>query len=752
MRVIQAAQVAVGNATIHFDKLYSYEIPQHLISLVHIGSMVLVPFGQGNRCRMGIVLGLEQQPEGKRLKQLLDAAPEQACLTPELLKIVSFLKERTFCTWYDAVKTIIPYGAQYKPVQQNGEYRLQKQIIRHTETEYTLLAPLPEKPKPSEKQRAAQAALQSGPQVLRRLEEQGISRAVLENMVKKGYLSKREVDRTSDLFSAQPVKTDFSLSPQQQQVFDGISKHLTEKKAYAALLHGVTASGKTVVFIRLIQETLRLGRQALVLVPEIGLTPQMVKHLTAVFGNDVAIQHSALSHTERLIQWNDIQNGRANIVVGTRSAVFAPLNNIGLIIVDEEHERTYHSESSPRYHAHEIAKLRAASHNAVLLLASATPSVESYYAAQNHRYELYQMTQRFSNRPLPKVELVNMRQEMMEGNPTELSNRLRAEIAENLARGEQTILLLNRRGYQTVAMCTECKEVVKCGSCSVPMVYHKAQEKLLCHYCGKTISPPPEVCPICGGTLRYTGFGTQKIEEELEKAFPQARVLRMDQDTTSRKDAHETLFRKFSQGKYDILIGTQMVAKGLDFPKVSLVGVLGIDQMLFAQGYKANETVFSLITQVVGRSGRAELPGRALIQTIDPDNPVLQLAAKQDYPQFFEQEIHFRKLNLYPPFCGVCMVLFTGSKELSVLQAAAGFSELVAKNAQKHADIPLRVLGPAPLQVAMVNDHYRYKLTIKCKPTRQFRDLMRVALEQYAQEGLAQKATVALDMHSDADL
>ncbi len=752
MRVIQTAQVAVGNATIHFDKLYSYEIPQRLISLVHIGSMVLVPFGQGNRCRMGIVLELQQQEESKGLKQLLDAAPEQARLTPELLQIVEFLKERTFCTWYDAVKTIIPYGAQYKPVQQEGTYRLQKQIVRHTETEYTLVCTLPQKPKPTEKQRAAEKILQNGPQRLRYLEEQGISKAVLENLVKRGNLSKREVDRTIESTSNDPVKSDFMLSSHQQQVFDGLVNRLESKTACAALLHGVTASGKTVVFIRLIQETLRLGRQALVLVPEIGLTPQMVKQLRAAFGNDVAIQHSALSHTERLLQWNEIQKGKANIVVGTRSAVFAPLSNIGLIIIDEEHERTYHSESSPRYHAHEIAKLRAASHNALLLLASATPSVESYYAAKNGRYELYELTERFSNRPLPSVELVNMRQELMEGNPTELSNRMRVEIAENLKRGEQTILLLNRRGYQTVAMCTECKEVVKCGSCSVPMVYHKAQEKLLCHYCGKVVSPPPQVCPVCGGALRYTGFGTQKIEEELEKAFPQAKILRMDQDTTAKKDAHEMLFRKFSQDNYDILLGTQMVAKGLDFPKVSLVGVLGIDQMLFAQGYRANETVFSLVTQVVGRSGRAQLPGRALIQTIDPDNHVLQLASRQDYPAFYEQEIRFRKLNLYPPFCGVCMVLFTGGKEQSVVQAAVRFSELIALAAQKQTAIPLRVLGPAPLQVAMVNHHYRYKLTIKCKPVRQFRDLMRNVLEMYAKEGLPQKATVALDMHSDADL
>ncbi len=750
--MVQTAQIAVNDANIHFDKLYSYKIPSHLAALAHIGSMVLVPFGKGNRFRMGIILQLSQQEENPKIKEVQDIAPEQARLTPELLQIVHFLKDRTFCTWYDAVKTIIPYGAQYKPTIIDGKACLKKQIIKHTETQYTLLHPLPNKPKPSQKQKLAETLLSNGSKTISTLTEKGLTRSVLDNLVKKGVLSKQEVDKTlHDVSAGLNFSQEIFLSQQQQKVFEGLKNHLNGQPA-TALLHGITASGKTIVFIKLIEETLKQGKQALVLVPEIGLTPQMIQRLTAIFGNAVAVQHSALNHTERLLQWIDIQKGNAKIVVGTRSAVFAPLEKIGLIIIDEEHERTYHSESSPRYSAHEIAKLRALSHKALLLLSSATPSIESYFAAQNGKYHLYELTQRYSNQLLPTVEMVDMRQELMQGNSSQLSNRLRVELAQNLKNHQQSILLLNRRGYQTVAMCSDCGEVLKCTACSVPMVYHKADQKLLCHYCGKTIQPVPQTCPVCQGKLRYTGFGTQKIEEELVETFPHARILRMDQDSTMKKESHKILFDKFAKGEYDILLGTQMVAKGLDFPRVSLVGVLGIDQMLFGQGYRAYEIVFSLVTQVIGRSGRSDLPGRALIQTVDPRNSILQLAAKQDYKTFYNQEIAFRKLNLYPPFCGVCMVLFTGSKEQAVLQAAVKFSEILAKTAAFRPDLPLRVLGPAPLNIAMVNHSYRYKLTIKCKPNKEFRELMRQVLEQYAKQGLPAKATVVLDMHSDADL
>ena len=746
--------VAVSNATFHFDKLYTYAVMPDQQNAVKLGSMVLVPFGRGSRARMGVVLACDAEPESAKLKYLFDVAPASACLTPELLRLVHFLKERTFCTYYEAVKAVIPYGAQYKPaVAADGVTPvLQKQLTRHTENSYRLVGGLPPKPKPTAKQLAAVALLGGGPRTLNELEDKGISRAVLDNLCAKGVLECSKVNKSIDLYSSIPLKNEpIALTQEQQAAYDALLPKLEDDAPHSALLYGVTGSGKTLVFLKLIARCLEQGRRALVLVPEISLTPQMILRLKSQFGRRVAVQHSALNHTERLLQWQMIQDGGADIVVGTRSAIFSPLENIGLIIIDEEQEHTYRSESAPRYSAHEVARQRTAENGALLLLASATPSTESFYAAQHGRTQLVRLTQRYGGNPLPTVQIVDMRAELAAGNPREISLSLEDAIRRNLDAGKQTILLLNRRGYQTMAQCEDCREVLKCTKCSVPMVYHKAAHKVLCHYCGSQMEPPT-VCPACGGKLQYRGFGTQKAEEELAKLFPDARVLRMDQDSTAAKDAHEKLLARFANHEYDIMVGTQMVAKGLDFEDVTLVGVLGIDSLLFAQGFRAYENVFSLITQVVGRSGRAKDPGFAIIQTTDPDNPVLNLAAAQDYDAFFEQEIAYRKLGLYPPFCGLCVIGFAGAKEIEVARAAARFAALLGQQAAKQPDLPLRVLGPTPGSIEKINDTYRYKLTIKCRNDRRFRDLVRSTLERYEQEKLPSKATVAVDLHSDGDI
>ena len=746
--------VAVSNATFHFDKLYTYAVMPDQQNAVKLGSMVLVPFGRGSRARMGVVLACDAEPESAKLKYLFDVAPASACLTPELLRLVHFLKERTFCTYYEAVKAVIPYGAQYKPaVAADGVTPvLQKQLTRHTENSYRLVGGLPPKPKPTAKQLAAVALLGGGPRTLNELEDKGISRAVLDNLCAKGVLECSKVNKSIDLYSSIPLKNEpITLTQEQQAAYDALLPKLEDDAPHSALLYGVTGSGKTLVFLKLIARCLEQGRRALVLVPEISLTPQMILRLKSQFGRRVAVQHSALNHTERLLQWQMIQDGGADIVVGTRSAIFSPLENIGLIIIDEEQEHTYRSESAPRYSAHEVARQRAAESGALLLLASATPSTESFYAAQHGRTQLVRLTQRYGGNPLPTVQIVDMRAELAAGNPREISLSLEDAIRRNLDAGKQTILLLHRRGYQTMAQCEDCREVLKCTKCSVPMVYHKAAHKVLCHYCGSQMEPPT-VCPACGGKLQYRGFGTQKAEEELAKLFPDARVLRMDQDSTAAKDAHEKLLARFANHEYDIMVGTQMVAKGLDFEDVTLVGVLGIDSLLFAQGFRAYENVFSLIPQVVGRSGRARDPGFAIIQTTDPDNPVLNLAAAQDYDAFFEQEIAYRKLGLYPPFCGLCVIGFAGAKEIEVARAAARFAALLGQQAAKQPDLPLRVLGPTPGSIEKINDTYRYKLTIKCRNDRRFRDLVRSTLERYEQEKLPSKATVAVDLHSDGDI
>ena len=747
--------VAVSNATFHFDKLYTYAVMPDQQDTVRLGSMVLVPFGRGSRARMGVVLACDAEPESAKLKFLFDVAPASACLTPELLRLVHFLKERTFCTYYEAVKAVIPYGAQYKPtVAEDGVTPvLQKQLVRHTENAYKLVGTLPPKPRPTAKQLAAVALLAGGERTLSALEEKGISRAVLDNLCAKGVLECSKVNKSIDLYSSIPLKNEpILLTEEQQAAYDALLPGLEDAAPHSALLYGVTGSGKTLVFLKLIEHCLQMGRRALVLVPEISLTPQMILRLKSQFGKRVAVQHSALNHTERLLQWQMIQDGGADIVVGTRSAIFSPLENIGLVIIDEEQEHTYRSESAPRYSAHEVARQRAAENGALLLLASATPSTESYYAAQHGRTQLVRLTKRYGGNPLPKVQIVDMRAELASGNPREISLAMEDAIRHNLEAGKQTILLLNRRGYQTVAQCEDCREVLKCQKCSVPMVYHKSAHKLLCHYCGSQLDPPPARCPACGGKLQYRGFGTQKAEEELAKLFPEARILRMDQDTTAAKDAHEKLLAKFDRHEYDIMVGTQMVAKGLDFEDVTLVGVLGIDSLLFAQGFRAYETVFSLVTQVVGRSGRAKDPGFAIIQTTDPDNPVLNLAAAQDYDAFFEQEIAYRKLGLYPPFCGLCVVGFAGPKESEVARASARFAALLGRQAAKQPDLPLRVLGPTPGSIEKINDSYRYKLTVKCRNDRRFRDLIRETLTLYEQEKLPGKATVVVDLHSDGDI
>mgnify|MGYP002239414800 CR=1 FL=1 len=747
--------VAVSNATFHFDKLYTYAVMPDQQDTVRLGSMVLVPFGRGSRARMGVVLACDAEPESAKLKFLFDVAPASACLTPELLRLVRFLKERTFCTYYEAVKAVIPYGAQYKPtVAEDGVTPvLQKQLVRHTENAYKLVGTLPPKPRPTAKQLAAVALLAGGERTLSALEEKGISRSVLDNLCAKGVLECSKVNKSIDLYSSIPLKNEpILLTEEQQAAYDALLPGLEDAAPHSALLYGVTGSGKTLVFLKLIEHCLQMGRRALVLVPEISLTPQMILRLKSQFGKRVAVQHSALNHTERLLQWQMIQDGGADIVVGTRSAIFSPLENIGLVIIDEEQEHTYRSESAPRYSAHEVARQRAAENGALLLLASATPSTESYYAAQHGRTQLVRLTKRYGGNPLPKVQIVDMRAELASGNPREISLAMEDAIWHNLEAGKQTILLLNRRGYQTVAQCEDCREVLKCQKCSVPMVYHKSAHKLLCHYCGSQLDPPPARCPACGGKLQYRGFGTQKAEEELAKLFPEARILRMDQDTTAAKDAHEKLLAKFARHEYDIMVGTQMVAKGLDFEDVTLVGVLGIDSLLFAQGFRAYETVFSLVTQVVGRSGRAKDPGFAIIQTTDPDNPVLNLAAAQDYDAFFEQEIAYRKLGLYPPFCGLCVVGFAGPKESEVARASARFAALLGRQAAKQPDLPLRVLGPTPGSIEKINDSYRYKLTVKCRNDRRFRNLIRETLTLYEQEKLPGKATVVVDLHSDGDI
>lgn len=458
------------------------------------------------------------------------------------------------------------------------------------------------------------------------------------------------------------------------------------------------------------------------LIPEISLTPQMVDKFQSLFGDMVSVMHSNLSLSRRLNEYKRVKSGRAKIVVGTRSAVFAPLENIGLIIMDEEGERTYKSESSPRYNAKDIAKKRCVTHNAVLLMASATPSIESYYYAKTNRYKLFTMKRRYTGDRLPHVEILDLAAEGFYGSSSTFTEKLVEEININLERGEQSILLLNRRGYYTFISCCDCKEPVVCPNCSVPLTYHKVNNKLICHYCGHT-QDMINVCPKCGKNhLKLTGIGTQKVEDEIASLFPDARILRMDADTTYSRYAYEKNFKAFEKGEYDIMLGTQMIAKGLDFPNVTLVGVVSIDKALFSGDFRSYERTFSLITQVVGRCGRGEKQGRAFIQTYVPDHYVINLAAEQNYIGFYEQESAMRKALIYPPFCDTCLIEFASEYESAADNASKAFVDMMRqKIADENIKLPLRVLGPAKCTYERINGKYRYRIVMKCRNNKEFR-------------------------------
>lgn len=560
----------------------------------------------------------------------------------------------------------------------------------------------------------------------------GVTEAVVKALLNKGVVELYEKEVFRKPYEDRPVSAaPIVLTEEQNSAFSGLKKTM-ENQGGTALLYGVTGSGKTQVYLKLIDEILPTGKGVIVMVPEISLTPQTLNHFYSRYGNTVSVFHSGLSAGERLDEWKRVKNGEAQIVVGTRSAVFAPFSSIGLIIMDEEQEHTYQSEQSPRYHARDIARFRCAQHKALLLLASATPSMESYTAAQNGRYDYYELSTRYGTAELPEVNVVDMKKERRNGNVSQISVPLHAALNANLAEGKQSILLLNRRGYHTYASCNACGSVVTCPNCSISLTYHTANRRLMCHYCGYSI-PFTTVCTECGADdVRYSGMGTQRVEEELEHLFPTARILRMDTDTTMQKNAYDEKLTAFKEGKYDIMIGTQMVAKGLDFENVTLVGVLNADKELYNDDYKSMERTFDLITQVVGRSGRGRFPGKAIIQTMNPENDIIRLAAKQDYESFYQTEIRLRKAMVYPPFCTLCFVSFQGQHPEQVQAAAERFMTVLQQLVQtKYENVTLTAMGPMADRIFKANGKYRFRVLIKCKNNRQFRACLSEALMQF---------------------
>lgn len=579
----------------------------------------------------------------------------------------------------------------------------------------------------------------------------GISESALRGMVRKGILEQSSIEtlRVPDYSMIEQIPASV-LSNEQEQAYQGIRQLLDSGKPEAALLFGVTGSGKTQIYLKLIDDVLAQGRSAIMLVPEIGLTPQFIRLFVGRFGDTVSVLHSALSAGERYDSWKKIRSGRARVVIGTRSAVFAPVRDLGLIVLDEEQDSAYKSEQSPRYHARDVAKRRVQQENAVLVLGSATPSIESYYGAQQGRYPMFTLRERYQGAALPQVTIADIRGESRAGWTYTIGQTLYEALQENLERGEQSILFLNRRGNSRVIGCSMCGWVPECPSCSTTLTYHSVSGRAMCHFCGASIEISG-LCPVCYSPHLFTECpGTQKVEEELHTILPKARVLRMDADTTSKKGSHHHLLEIFAKGRADILLGTQMVAKGLDFDHVTLVGVLDADQSLFAQDYRAKERTFSLITQVVGRAGRRGKQGRAIIQTYNPDHPVLLCAARQDYEQFYADEIESRQALLMPPVEQMLMLTGTGENESDVLAALLRLKQRILSLMEgQFSDFHYPVLGPSPASVVRVMGRYRYHLILRCPDNKRRRQLISGVLIEFSKDNKNRGVSLFADLNPD---
>lgn len=731
------ATVAVENTFFSGASDYDYYIPDNLKDEITLGSLVRVPFGRGNVIRKGIVVSIYSAMNSE-LKEIVGVDKKQQPLSKEMVELSLWMKERYFCTTYDCLKQMLPRG-----LGKIGDKNIKMVRLCENETSVKKLTP--------KQQTVLNLLYDVGAAQLNEIcEFCSVGKSVVDNLVKYGvceYYEKEIYRNPYSNITSNCKKEEIILSNAQQKAFDTYNAML-HSKGGTGLLFGVTGSGKTQVYLRLIDEAVAMDRDVIVLVPEISLTPQMLSIFHKRYGKQVAVFHSGLSLGERNDEYKRALRGDAKIVIGTRSAVFAPLQNIGLIIMDEEQEHTYKSERTPRYQTREIAKFRSKYNNALFLMTSATPSVESYSAALSGKYTLCEMTERYGDSKLPKVITVDMKQEIKNGNKSPISETLREMIKENLERKKQTILLINRRGYNTFIACNSCGHVITCPNCSISLTYHSYNNLLMCHYCGFA-KPLDNICPECGqNSIRYSGYGTQRIEDELSRLFPEARVLRMDADTTSKKFSHQKLFDSFSNGEYDILIGTQMVAKGLDFPNVTLVGVVNADNSLYDENYTAQEKSFDLITQVVGRSGRRNENGYAVIQTINPYNEVIKYASKQDYHSFYENEIALRKVLTYPPFCDIYSVSFISEDENNAALCAKAFFEFLVKlNKEEYSSEKIIVLGPSAAKISKLNNEYRYRLAVKCKNSKIVRKMLNDILNRLSKIKEYSGVSVSVDLN-----
>ena len=711
------AEIIMNSSVKNLDRTFDYNIPSEMEDKIHIGSRVLVKFGNIKELKEGFVVNIKEKSEFK-VKDI-SKVEEKDFIDEPKVKLAEWMAKRYFCNVSECIKLMLPPGTGTNNLENRAKEKTVR-FIRLKKDSNQIEFDISEKKIKSDKQiRALRMLSKIGEIPSKELENLAeISSAILKTLEKNGYIEffDNTVERNPFIHKVVNETKNLQLTDEQKKAYIAVEDAIDDMMNSEFLLFGITGSGKTEVYIQLIEKVLNIGKTSIMLVPEISLTPQTVDRFIARFGAEkVAVLHSKLSVGERYDQWYKIKNGEAKIVIGARSAMFAPINDLGLVIIDEEHDGSYKSESSPRYNVKDVARYLAKEYSIPIVFGSATPDMDSFYKASKGDIELLELTKRANNASLPIVNIVDMRAELANGNRSSISMKLYELIKKNIQNQKQTILFLNRRGYSTFIMCRDCGYVAKCKNCNIALTYHSKENKLRCHYCGYETNPY-NTCPDCKSkNIKYSGSGTQKLEEEINKIFPQAKTIRMDVDTVTKKNSHEDILNRFKNENIDILIGTQMVVKGHHFPNVTLVGVIFADGSLNIDDYRANERTFQILTQVAGRAGREkDVSGNVIIQTYNPDNLAIEYSKKQDYKLFYNTEIMIRKQLKYPPFCDIILIGFSSENENCVMESAK-FMYKILKNKIINEKLKIILYKPVPAPIDKIKNKVRWRIIIKCK-------------------------------------